>query len=330
MKIDLIIPCYKAHSTLIRCLCSIASQTIKDDIVVTLVNDADGTNYEEYTNKFKGILDIEVLNLEKNGGPGDARQWGIEHTNNPLLMFMDADDTFASPYSAETLRDAIVKEDTNVVINSTFLEEQGGIFLPHEKDMVWMFGKIYRRSFIDKYGIHFQKGQRCNEDMAFNKQCIFFSNDKEQIKSMPNITYYWMEKKDSITRINDYEYYYKYSFWSMLDGWIYSVKYALSKGADKEKIETFIKDSIGTAYAYYIQIEERRPEFIEKAWEYCVKYYKEVFSIVRDKITLKEFCNSYEKAMRNAFTAKKMFDCMPNTSFREFVRKLDKELDKSN
>lgn len=326
-KIDIIIPCYKAQGTLFRCLSSIGSQTVFRDIKVTLVADCDGVDYSPFLDTLED-LDIQIVRLEKNLGPGGARDAGIKCTENPLLMFMDADDTFASPYAVETLRDALLKEDFNVMVNSTFLEEQGDLFISHERDMVWMFGKIYKRSFIDKYGIHFQEGQRCNEDMAFNKQCIFFSNENEKIKSIANVTYYWMEKKDSITRVNDYEYYYKDSFWSMLDGWVYSIKYCLSKGANKEKIEEFIKESIGTAYAYYIQIEERRPEFVEKAWEYCVKYYKEVFSIVRDKITLKEFCKSYENAMKKAFNANKMFDCMPNTSFREFVRKLDKYLEK--
>jgi hypothetical protein len=31
--------------------------------------------------------------------------------------------------------------------------------------------------------------------------------------------------------------------------------------------------------------------------------------------------------MKNWYNTKKLFDCMPKTSFREFVRKLDKEID---
>ena len=326
-KIDIIIPCYNAHKTIFRCLCSLGSQTIKDDLKITLVNDADGTDYSKYKELFKGILDIDILTVPTNVGPGGARQFGIDSTNNPLIAFMDADDTFTGPYSLEVLRDAILEEDFHVAVFSSFLEERNNLFIEHQKDIVWMFGKLYKRSFLNKYGIHFFKGVRSNEDLAFNKQCQFFSNENERIKAIGNTTYYWMETENSITRANNHEYYYKESYHSMLNAWILAVNYALEKGANKDNIKAFIKDSIGTAYVYYIQIEERRPEFLQSAWEATVKYYRECFSIVRNEITYKEFCSAYEKAMKNGYNTKKLFDCMPKTSFREFVRKLDKEID---
>ena len=48
MRIDVIIPAYKAQDTIIRTLSSIAMQTIKDDVDVTIVNDCDGVGYEKY------------------------------------------------------------------------------------------------------------------------------------------------------------------------------------------------------------------------------------------------------------------------------------------
>ncbi len=330
MKIDLIIPCYKAHDTLNRCLCSIASQTVKDDITVTLVNDADGTNYDEYIDRFEGMLDVQVIDLEKNGGPGVARQWGMDHTTNPLIMFMDADDLLFGPFSVETLRDSLLKEDNNVMITSSFLEEQGDNFIRHERDMVWMFGKIYKREFIHKYDIHFPPHLRCNEDLCFHKQIGFYLGENEKVKSIANDTYYWMENMNSITRKNDYEYYYRGSVQGMVDAWIYSIRDAINHNGNKDNIDLFLKSTIGTLYAYYIQVEERKPQFEAELWQKCVEFYKTTFSLIRDKMTLADFNKSYEEAMTNAYARHKLFDCMPRTSFREFVRKLDKELDKSN
>ena len=48
---------------------------------------------------------------------------------------------------------------------------EGPIVMPHERDMIWMFGKMYKRSFIDKYGIHFHESSRANEDNGFNTWC---------------------------------------------------------------------------------------------------------------------------------------------------------------
>lgn len=327
-KIDVIIPCYNAHKTIFRCLCSIGSQTLKDDLKITLVNDCDGSDYSKYVELFKGVLDINIITMEKNGGPGMARQTGINNTTNPIITFIDADDTFTGPYALEVLRDALLEDKTHVAVFSSFLEERNSVFIEHQKDVVWMFGKLYKRDFINKYGIHFFEGLRCNEDLSFNKQCQFFSNENEKIRAINNTTYYWMETESSITRVNNHEYYYKDSYWSMLKAWTYSINYALSKGANKENIDKFIKDSIGTAYAYYIQIEERRPEFLENAWKATVEYYWCIFKTVRNKITYNEFCNAYEKAMKNAYNTNKLFGCMPKTSFREFVRKLDSEIEK--
>ena len=49
--------------------------------------------------------------------------------------------------------------------------EPGPVLIDHSNDMVWMFGKIYRRSFIDKYKIKFHETSRANEDNGFNAIC---------------------------------------------------------------------------------------------------------------------------------------------------------------
>lgn len=321
------IPAYKAQSTILRALSSIATQTVINDLDVVIINDADGIGYKKFVDMFSPYMSIKEITLEKNIGPG-CRQVLIDQTTAPLLMFLDADDCFSSPYTIEILRTAMLEDKTHVAVFSSFLEERNNVFIEHQKDVVWMFGKLYKRDFINRYGIHFFEGLRCNEDLAFNKQCQFFSNENEKIRAINNTTYYWMETESSITRVNNHEYYYKDSYWSMLKAWTYSINYALSKGANQENIDKFIKDSIGTAYAYYIQIEERRPEFLENAWKATVEYYWCIFKSVRNKITYNEFCNAYEKAMKNAYNTNKLFGCMPKTSFREFVRKLDSEIEK--
>lgn len=56
-KIDVIIPAYKAHGTLLRTLSSIAEQTILKDVDVTIVNDCcpEG-DYGEFIKMFSCIL----------------------------------------------------------------------------------------------------------------------------------------------------------------------------------------------------------------------------------------------------------------------------------
>jgi glycosyltransferase involved in cell wall biosynthesis len=74
-KIDVIIPAYKAHDTILRTLSSIIAQTILEDLTITIVNDCcpDGS-YK----KFKPYIDIKEIKLKKKV----ARQKGIDEASN--------------------------------------------------------------------------------------------------------------------------------------------------------------------------------------------------------------------------------------------------------
>ena len=112
-KIDIIIPAYKAQNTILRTLSSIAIQEIVDDVEVTIVNDADGIGYQKFVDMFSPFMKVRELVMPKNGGPGDARQYGIDNTTNPLLMFIDADDTFSGAFALKTLRLQLLAEPYN-------------------------------------------------------------------------------------------------------------------------------------------------------------------------------------------------------------------------
>lgn len=92
-KINVIIPAYKAHDTILRCLSSIACQTIIDDVSVVIVNDCcpEG-DYSEAVQAFSPIMDVREIKMQENGGPGLARQYGIDNTDCEFITFVDADD----------------------------------------------------------------------------------------------------------------------------------------------------------------------------------------------------------------------------------------------
>ena len=105
-KIDVIIPAYNvADEILFRCLASIACQDIVSDLEVTIVDDASTTeNYHEVAKHFDSQMKINILRYEVNGGPGVARQYGIDHTSNGYMTFIDADDTFNGAFALKALR----------------------------------------------------------------------------------------------------------------------------------------------------------------------------------------------------------------------------------
>ena len=101
--IDIIIPAYKAQDSIERTIASIVIQSMKDNIKVTIVNDCDVNDYKKIISRYSDLIDIREIRLDKNGGPGVARQYGIDNTDLPYFTCIDADDTFAGPFAIELL-----------------------------------------------------------------------------------------------------------------------------------------------------------------------------------------------------------------------------------
>lgn len=322
MKIDIIIPAYKAQNTILRTLSSIAEQSVLDDIEVTIVNDHDGIGYKKFVDMFKPYMKIREIELPENGGPGDARQYGIDNTKNPLLMFIDADDTFIGAFAVKILREQLLSDDKNACCFASFIEDQIKMHIPHVNDSVWMFGKIYRRAFIDKYKIRFQKGSRANEDAGFNMLCKLFSNPNEQIRYIQESVYYWHFKEDSITRINNAQYSYDQSFVGYTSNMIYALKYAESVNPFNSNLMLMKVMILCNLYEYYIETVARDKRFIDQNFNACKQYYNEIYKEIEPKINDDVLGEVYNEVMRNAYAGNKMFKIIPSIGIKEFLVKL--------
>ena len=202
-KIDVIIPAYNVPDhILFRCLASIAHQDIASELEVTIVDDASTKqNYAEVIKNFETMLKINLLRYETNGGPGVARQYGIDHTYNGYMTFIDADDTFNGSFALKALRNGIEMNNGLYQMCVGVFDEvheiglnpgEGPLLMAHENDLVWMFGKLYRRSFIDRYNIHFHESSRANEDNGFNRLFQLCTSEQEQINFIPAHVYFWL------------------------------------------------------------------------------------------------------------------------------------------
>ena len=328
-KIDIIVPCYKAHEKLPRLLGSIISQDIVEDLKVTLVNDGDENDYKEIVKQFSPFVDIQEIKLKKNSGPGTARRFGYENTNNPLVTWIDADDTFSGAFALKLLRQELLEQPVNVICIGTFVEEHAEsqpkpIYVPHQNDTVWMFGKLYKREFLDRHKIK-MNDTRANEDNGFNMLCKMMCSEHEQIKFIPDVVYYWHTNPNSITRINDSEYSYNQSFVGYTENMIWAFKEAEKRNPFNgailyEKVATLMN-----LYEYYIETVARDPRFTEQNWESCKLYYREIYREIKDKIPEKAFVEAYNNVIRNCYMGDKLNGIIPCMSIYEFIDKLDKE-----
>lgn len=339
-KIDVIIPAYNVPDhILFRCLASIACQDIASEIEVTIVDDASTKqNYAAVIKNFELILKINLLRYEINGGPGVARQYGIDHTHNGYMTFIDADDTFNGSFALKALRNGIETNDGLFQMCVGVFDEvheeglkpcDGPILVAHEQDMVWMFGKIYRRSFIDKYNIRFHQSSRANEDNGFNTICHLCSSDHEQINFIAAHVYYWHENADSITRANDCQYSYggsdRDSFYGYVENMIYAVKEAKKRKPYNGFITMWAVSCMLHIYEYYIECVARAPEHAENNFKWCKRYYNEVYQSFEADISDEIIAQHYNDVMKNAYIGDKLNGIIPCMGIFEFLDKLKKD-----
>ena len=339
-NIDVIIPAYNVPDhILFRCLSSIACQDIVSELEVTIVDDASTQqNYANVIKAFESIIKINLLRYETNGGPGVARQYGLDHSNNGYITFIDADDTFNGALALKALRNGLEMGNGIYHMCVGVFDEiheaglnpgEGPLLMPHEQDMIWMFGKLYRRSFIDKYNIHFHETSRANEDNGFNTMIRLCSSDQEQINFIPAHVYYWHENPNSITRANDCQYSYgssdRDSFYGYVENMIFAIKESKKRKPYNGMITMWTVNCLLNIYEYYIECAARAPEHAPQNLEWCKRYYREAYKLIENDISDEILAQHYNEIMRNAYMGNKLEGIIPCMSIFEFLNILKED-----
>ena len=128
--VDVIMPAYNCHKTIVRTLSSIALQKTNFKFLVTIINYGSEKNYSNEIDLFKNLLDINVINLDKNVGVAKARQIGIDNTNGKYIVFIDSDDVFYDCISLQKLYNLV--EDGNC-------DYAFGALMVHENDTIQIY-----------------------------------------------------------------------------------------------------------------------------------------------------------------------------------------------
>ena len=117
-KISIIVPIYKAESTLVRCLDSLKAQTLPDFEVI-MVDDGSpdrcGAMIDEFAardGRFKAFH-------KPNGGVSSARQFGIDHATGEYTIHADPDD-WVEPTMLESLYNKANETNADMLICDFF------------------------------------------------------------------------------------------------------------------------------------------------------------------------------------------------------------------
>ena len=211
-SLDIIIP----HYNNVRGLRDTLESIDYDIVTVTVVDDC-STAREGLDELIREFPQVHYYELEHNSGPGAARQFGIEHTNNPYFMFIDAGDCIASKRQLRSAAKSIMRYSMAYIISYAWWNEDGDHII--KKDATLLPGTIFQREFIELYNIRFNTTPECsysNEDRGFMAPCKLimeyirnYCGDRlKRIHFKENVLYSRLLDENSITQADNGSFYY--------------------------------------------------------------------------------------------------------------------------
>jgi glycosyltransferase involved in cell wall biosynthesis len=200
-EITIGIPAYNAHKTIENTLLSIAMQHDINKAKIIIIDDYSDKGYDDVIKIFQRWVDIDLIRLNKNSGPGTARNHIIQLCQTPYLAFIDADDVFISSLFITEAIEGFRKNKEAVVFCSLMAEELPNGDLEAKNDFYWLHGKAYLTSFLKAKEIVFPDWQTIGdimEDVYFNLH-VYYAQDQQIIYSN-SINYMYKNNPDSLVR----------------------------------------------------------------------------------------------------------------------------------
>jgi len=106
MPVSIIIPAYNEERHIAACIESLLKQECSDELEIIIVNNAsrDGTAKILSSYAAKYPEKIRAINLDRNLGPGGARNLAAKIARGEILIFLDADMTFPPDFIEKLTR----------------------------------------------------------------------------------------------------------------------------------------------------------------------------------------------------------------------------------
>ena len=346
-KLTIGVPVYKAKTTLDKLLASVLTQSMCNDVSIILANDypADNGTYN-YLKKNYPNLDITILDCDKNTGPGLARQRALDACKTDWITFMDADDVLMSPFSLEELYNNITPNC--IEVQGPFFQEveegnlnaaermqlmQNGQGIPprimprNDVEHPWVFGRLYRVSFLRQQGIEFSK-LRAMEDGEFNwKIRMSIEGTPLQINKIDSPIYLWKTGSEhSITRIgmeeNGGEPLYNWDLCQVgaTAAAINAVKFCQKKNPFNGNVMRFAVEQMIGHYFTYVQCLERKPMFAKQNFFNAKRFYHSCYKDFEKNIDADILKMLYTS--QSAARGQEMVGIIPEMTFFEFMDKV--------
>ncbi|MGO9728537.1 MAG: glycosyltransferase family 2 protein, partial [Streptosporangiaceae bacterium] len=207
-RISVVVPFYNNEDLLGDCLQSIAAQTFTD-LEVIMVDDGSADGSVEIAAAQAAADPRFSLIRVPNGGPGYARNRGIERATGEFLAFVDADDALPSHAYARMLKTLEASGSDFVSGNVDRIGPAGvtqsalharaikgrriGTHISRLPQLFWdvsVWNKLFRKSFWDANGLSFPEGMIWEDLQAMTRAHVL----AKAVDVIPDTIYYWRER----------------------------------------------------------------------------------------------------------------------------------------
>ncbi|MBO4395062.1 MAG: glycosyltransferase [Eubacterium sp.] len=126
-KVSVVIPMYNAKQYIFHCIEGLKKQTLQDLEIIVVDDCSTDGSYDLCAEKYAGDERVKILRQPQNGGPGAARNAGIQSATGEYITFVDCDDAVTTDAFSAMVRVA-EEYDADVV-------HVGGALIPFAKEL---------------------------------------------------------------------------------------------------------------------------------------------------------------------------------------------------
>jgi len=194
--VSVIVPCYNQAIYLPETLQSVLDQSYSNWECI-IVNDDSPDNTEEVALEWCG-KDQRFKYLSKaNGGPADARNFGIKHSQGKYILPLDSDDKISKEYMSEAI--SILEGDENVKLVYSKAMQFGS------KNKKWRLAEYNYEDFLIKNMIFcscFYRRKDYDQTSGYSTDMKLGWEDWEFLIR-------FLKKEDKVIRIDKYHFFYR-------------------------------------------------------------------------------------------------------------------------
>lgn len=222
-RVSLIIPIYNMAKWLDTCFRSILNQSIDPQMVeVLMIDDGSEDNSLDIMKRYSEKYSNFKCYTKENGGPAQARNFGIKHATGKYIMYLDPDDYFGR-YTIENVSNFFDRhyDEIDVVTYKIIPIKDGKEQDLHFRYEVLKSQGVYdltepENSFIchttmntcvkNKFekNVLFSENLFYHEDQKYNIDTL---KEKQKIGYCDNAEYYYVQSSTSTTKTMLYSYY---------------------------------------------------------------------------------------------------------------------------